>query len=388
VDASNTVYLVWTDRRNGSDDDIYGAASNSGLWTNVAVVTGAGNQSSPAVAAEAAGSVLHFVWVDDTAGNRDIHYASSDAMSASPLTGMNIIDDNGGTDQTSPAITTVGSMGDGLAVLVCWRDSRNLDTDLYFVEVRDGTETNIFVGDDGTNANQSEPAIGVDIYGHPYLVWTDARASSAIYYTGSTFFYPTPLQSADVNASVGATVGPEIVNDLGDVSVIIPPGALPCDLRITISQIGDPPEVGTPLLASYEFGPSGIEFLIPVTITIPYAAPAGGVGAATPTPYWYNSLTATMSQQGITDIQEHEISPGLRALSFKTTHLTSFHVLLRAAPDGGGGGGGGGGCSICPSGDGSILEFLLPYLGLAAVLLVPRLRDQRRRQVIGRKPQG
>ena len=68
-------------------------------------------------------------------------------------------------------------------VFACWQDSRHAgahdtDTDPYVVELRDGQpRANVLVGDDGTNANQSDAAIGVDHYGQPYVVWTDYRTA-------------------------------------------------------------------------------------------------------------------------------------------------------------------------------------------------------------------
>ena len=58
IAADNTVYLVWTDLRNGSAD-IYGASSGNGFASNVPIVTASGNQTDPAIAVEPSGSVLH-----------------------------------------------------------------------------------------------------------------------------------------------------------------------------------------------------------------------------------------------------------------------------------------------------------------------------------------
>jgi len=136
-------------------------------------------------------------------------------------------------------------------------------------------------------------------------------------------------------------------------------------------------------LSGCDFSPSGIVFNQPVTITIPYAVS----NAHSATPYWYNSLSGALSQQGITDIQDIVISPTLHALSFKTTHFTPFYLLFSSAgAAAAGGGGGGGGCALSTIGGGSIVEFLLPYLGLAAIIVTLRLRDHKTRQVIGRKP--
>ncbi len=391
ADSDDVIYVAWTDTRGGSND-IYGAASNNGPWTNVAIVSSAGSQSGPAIAAEATGSVLHLLWVDERSGNKDIYYATSNALPSSPLTGSSIIDDTSGADQMSPAIVTTGSTGDGLRVFASWQDRRNIigsstDTDLYFAQVNAGDGTNVFVGDDSTNANQNEPAMGIDTYGYPYLVWTDSRNTNAdIYYAGSTFIESTVLASKDVSAASGATVGtePSAISSTADVSVVVPAGAYSCDVKITISRLRNPQKLAMEYLnVPYEFGPSGIDFTEPVTITIPYEVSGAGSSASA---YWYDPLTGALSQQGITDVQTIVISPTLRALQFRATHLTQFIVggiVSGGIAAAGGGGGGGGGCSMSGgSSRGDIAEFLLPYIGLAAVMAVLRLRDKKNKKAL------
>lgn len=383
VDSANTVYVVWTDKRNSSND-IYGAASNSGPWTNVPIVNKAGNQSSPAIAAETAGSILHLLWVDDASGNSDIYHAATNGLPSSPVTGSSIIDDSSGRNQVEPAIAVTGSTGNNVEVFACWQDRRNVagasgDTDLYFVAVGSDGRTNVFVGDDSTNSNQSQPAISVDAHGQPYLVWNDSRsANPQIYYAGSTYLNPEPsawqLASPFSVAIVGTN--PANITSVDDVSVMVPAGACPCDIRITISEIKNPQEFTVPCLAGYDFGPSGIQFNQPVTITIPYAVPASQGSVK---PYWYNSLSGALTQQGITDIKDIVISTTLHAVSFKTTHFTPFYVV-EGTVGGTGDSGGGGGCSVSAAGSGSIVEFLLPYMVLAAVMMMLKLHDTRERK--------
>ncbi|UCE98810.1 MAG: right-handed parallel beta-helix repeat-containing protein [Planctomycetota bacterium] len=387
VDSGNTVYVVWTDARNRSLD-IYGAASNNGPWTNVAVVSKDDKQKSPAVAAEATGSILHLIWIDDTTGDDEIFYAkTTGGLPSSPLTGSSIVDDTTGADQLEPAIAVSGTTGNTLRVFACWQDERNLDsdnrdTDIYFTEINLSAGTNIFVGDDSTNASQIEPAISIDGHGHPYLVWVDDRnLINNIYYAASTFMNPTALVSENVSASVGATVGtdPVAINNLNNVSVIVPPAACLCDTTITISKVENPQAFAMQSLSSFDFGPSGIQFTQPVTVTIPYAASTDSGSAL---PYWYNSLTGALSQQGITDVQNILISSNLNALSFKTTHFTQFYLLLGGAAAAAGGGGGGGGCSFSEPGKATFGDFLLPYLVLAVVMIIIKIKDKRRTNTI------
>lgn len=400
VDASNNAYLVWTDSRNGASD-IYGAASNSGPWTNVPIATGAGHQTAAVIATESAGTMLHFAWVDDAAGNRDIRYASSNGMPSSALAGSNIVDDTSGADQTAPTIATVGSVGNQLGVFVCWVDARNLnpngwDTDLYLVDVAAGQRTNVLVGDAGTGSDQTEPAVGVDLYGYPYVLWTDNRnAAKYVYYAGSTYMAPEPLAAAPITAATGGTVGTASPTSASHVSAVIPSGASPQDVTVEIAQVLNPQSmVGSNVLA-YDFGPSGLEFSRPVTLTIPY--PVASFSGGMPVPCWYVSQTGTLSQQGITNPRVIDISSALKALRFETTHFTPYYLLESFVDDGdddgwsgddgggsSGGGGGGGGCSLTPGESGSLAGFLLPYIALAAAMLALRRRDRRRQSARGR----
>ena len=389
VDASGGVYLLWTDARNGSDD-IYGAASNSNSWANVAVVTGAGDQYAPALAAEDEGTRLHLAWTDDATGNSDVCYASADGMPVGPLAGVSVVDDTSGADQLAPALATAGSTGDGLRVFVCWQDWRNVtatgrDIDLYFVEVKETDETNVLVGDGGAGSDQSEPAVGVDSRGFPYVVWTDHRnAYAEIYYAGTMSRDSEVLHAQDVTASEGGTVGTISPSGVGDVSVVIPPAASSQDVTVTVREIENPaaaPASGG--ILSYEFGPSGLAFRRPVTMTIPYRT--SEFGGVAPTPLWYDSQTGGLSQQGITDVERVTLAFGIEAIRFKTTHFTPYYLVSDSGMDevvagGSGGGGGGGGCSLSSAHDSpDPIAYFIPYMLIAAIVGALRLKDAKRR---------
>jgi len=327
------------------------------------------------------GSVLHFVWVDDAAGDCDIYYASSEMMPVAPLSGTNVVDDTSGADQTGPAIIVTDDIDGGSRVFACWRDLRNVtasggDVDLYFVEIEAGAETNILVGDDGTGSDQSTPALGVDMYGYPYVIWADDRnASTEIYYAASTFMDPYVVDSQTVAASIGRTVGVAPAAGLDDVSVEIPAGASPHDATVTITKIQNPPLVWSLEAIGYDFGPSGLQFGEPVTITIPYLV--ADFGDNLPSPCWYDSQTGTLSQQGITNIETLEISDLIHALRFRTTHFTPYY--LADSPVVVGSGGGGGGCSLSPPpGQSEPLGYFVPFALLAAIMIALRHRDIRR----------
>jgi hypothetical protein len=380
VGASNTVYLVWTDERSGQAD-LYAAASNAS-WANVALVTGEGNQTSPALAVTPGSSTLHLLWVDSASGNADIYYASSNGLPASPLIGANIIDDTTGASQTAPAI----ACDVGGEVFACWQDTRNIgaygsDTDVYFTELSEGAaKTNILVGDSGAKANQIEPAIAVSKDGQPYIVWTDSRSmSTEIYCAATTYLDSTPLYAGVVNPAAAATIGaaPTAITKTSDVSVVVPAGACQGSIRVTISKVLNPMVSSVDCLGSYDFGPSGIEFSQPVTVTIPYQVATASRRARA---YWYNSLTGALSQQGITDIQNITIQGNLYALRFKTTHFTPYYLVASDSDIAvsGSDGGSGGACSMSTTGDGSPRHLLVPYAIVVVFMVILRLRDKKR----------
>lgn len=333
VNSSNMLYVLWTDARNPSTGtDIYGAAGSP--WTNVPVVRKAADQSSPSICVESTGTVLHFMWVDNTSGNNDIYYGSLTGLRGDLLSGSNVVDDVSSAGQISPAMAVTGT-GGGLKVFGCWKDERNVagstgDTDIYMVQANAGSGTNVFVGDGGTNSNQTEPAIGIDQDGYPYIVWTDDRGSNdGVYYTGSARTQSPPLLSRVIDASSGGTIGTSVargITSVDHVSIEVPAGACPYDVTISIRRIDNPPDHTLRFLTGYEFGPSGLVFNSPVTITIPFAV-SGEPG--TPTVYWYdyNTVPSTLSYRGIGKIQTVELTPNLHALRFTTTRLAPYLVL-------------------------------------------------------------
>lgn len=131
----------------------------------------------------------------------------------------------------------------------------------------------------------------------------------------------------------------------------------------------------------YEFSPGGLQFNSPVTITLPHTSNECP-GYTTYRVYWYNVETGTWSQTGITNVEHLEISSTRHAVRFQTTHFTGFGTGGSiVSSGGGGGGGGGGGCSVSASGEGNIIEFILPYIGFVLVLVVVTVRDARVRKV-------
>jgi uncharacterized repeat protein (TIGR02543 family) len=382
IDCADAVCVLWTDARNSSAD-IYGAASSSGPWTNVPIANGAANQSQPTIAAGSTAPTLYMAWTDDAAGNLDVRYASSQGLPTSPLTGTDIIDDTCGADQRAPVIAVAPGASGTDNVLVCWEDARNVassgDTDLYFADLSAGAiSTNVLVDDGGTNSDQREPALGIDPHGYPYIAWTNgAGTAHQIYYCGATHADPVPIAQGEIAAAAGGTIGtpPAKITTIGDVSVVIPAQACPFDATVRIAPIRNPHGFATDALRIYDFGPSGLVFTQPATITIPYnTRNAGKVKAL-----WYDSVMGTFSNQGITDVQDISVGGGLHAMQFKTTHFTPFYLTSADGPEGDSSAGGG--CALVRAGHGDVPGYCVPYLLIAAAMLIYRRKDMKRRMV-------
>jgi hypothetical protein len=144
---------------------------------------------------------------------------------------------------------------------------------------------------------------------------------------------------------------------------------------VTIREIHNPQSSSSANILAYDFGPSGLQFSKPVVITIPYTI--ADFGTKRPLPRWYDPQTGTFSSQGITNVEQVAVSSTVRAIRFQTTHFTWYCLL---EDTGKGGGGGGGGCLVLSDSTPSDpIGCLLPYLGLAVVMVVWRRRDAKAR---------
>ena len=370
VDAAGTAYVVWV-----NDGNLYGAGSSD--WSTSHQITNSGTAQSPAIAADATGTILHLLWVDESGDKLDVVYgATAGGLTGLPLVGASIGDDDPAADQLAPSIAVKGS-GETRKVFACWQDARDVqngngDTDIYFAETGSGFGTNIMVNDDATSKAQLRPALGVDGDGVPYLVWADERRGARhIYYAGATGIGDA-IATLPVVGPAGGTVEvngttPHHCDDVDDVRVEIPGGALATDTVVSICGLKNaPPPPSGGFGVPYEFGPSGLIFNTPVTITIPHAA-----DQAHPVilkVYWYDETTGTWSQEGISDIQHHVVSENVHAISFKTTHFSTFEAGGNSPNPPGGGG-----CAMSNRGGADTVFLLMPWLlGCVAVYRVVR----------------
>ncbi len=187
----NTLYVIWTDGRNGPvyNKDIFFAYSTDGgnTWSSDITVCGAyGNQESPALAYY--GGKLYAVWEDSRNGatrGYDIYFAYSEDGGLTWHEVGPINDDTGNARQVNPSIAVNPANGH---IYVVWQDQRNGNNDIYFAMSTDGGRTwsrNVFVTDYpyAKQQSQSAPAIAVTPLGRIYVVWEDNR-----YDSGDIFF--------------------------------------------------------------------------------------------------------------------------------------------------------------------------------------------------------
>lgn len=376
VGPQGRLYLSWTDRRKG-DADIYGTHSDL-RWAHVSLVSHPAEQREAALVVSPRDGRVHCVWTDNRQGHRDIYYGSMAAFSANGLTGIIVNDDGGDAEQSTPQLALGQDPRGGENVFVSWVDDRyredSGDADIFYAEVRaDSVSTNVLVGDDGTNSQQSQPDLLIDGYGQPVLLWSDTREEvSGIYGAGITHGSSTALYQGKVSAAAGGRLGtdPGRIGDEDDVSVDLPPGAYGYDITYTVAPIQNFPYFDSDCVSGYEIGPSGLQFHHPVTVTVPYQRRSV---SGPPVPYWYDEQTGGLSQTGISEVVYWHVSNELGVLQFKTTHLTSYYVL-----DSEGGqtssGAAGGGCVLVPA-SGRFSDFLVPAWVMVLILAWIRWHD-------------
>lgn len=188
--SGGTVAVVWREDRQfplGDQQSIYCNCSTDGgrTWLptdvrlNLGVPANAGTAGDPAVAC--AGATVHVAWSDGRNGRPDIYYDRSSDGGATWLPSevrLDVGSPPGATGSGSPQIAATPA-----AVLVCWQDSRNGNSDLYLNRSLDGGST--WLPTDTRLDTGSPP--GVDMSLQPQLaaagqmaavVWADTRHST------------------------------------------------------------------------------------------------------------------------------------------------------------------------------------------------------------------
>ena len=183
-DGAGGAIMVWQDRRNGADYDVYAqrvATTGTPLWTTkgVAIATGSGDQLSPRIATDGAGGAI-IVWQDFRNGSDFDIYAQHIDSSGSVLWAANGVPlSTAGGNQISPVIESDGAGG----AVASWADRRNgSDYDIYAqrIDATGGVKWAVNGVPIGASAfDQVAPRIGTDGSGGAYLVWEDWGSGSA-----------------------------------------------------------------------------------------------------------------------------------------------------------------------------------------------------------------
>jgi hypothetical protein len=200
VDNSGTIYLAWTDNREG-DDDIYFAYSNDGgnTFSINKKVTDDGTdaaQSKPSIAVDNTGSI-YVAWQDEREGGFDIYFASSIDDGNTFSENVNVNDNPGDGLQFDPVITADSSGN----IYIAWRDYRDGNNDIYFTESIDSGNsfsTNIKVNDDLVDASQLDPSIAVDAEGMIYIAWADTRNGNSDIYLSFLDFWIFDIRVSNI----------------------------------------------------------------------------------------------------------------------------------------------------------------------------------------------
>jgi hypothetical protein len=189
VDDVANIYIAWGDDRNGNSDIYFANSTDGGITFSAHKKInddgGETTQYNPSIAVDDTG-YIYVVWIDERNGDRDVYFAKSNDSGNTFSVNKRIDDDVGGTIQDLSSIA-VSDVGD---IYVVWMDKRNGDDDIYFANSTDGGNTfspNKKVNDDAGSAFQLEPSITVDNVGNIYIAWTDTRnGDSDIYFVNST----------------------------------------------------------------------------------------------------------------------------------------------------------------------------------------------------------
>ncbi len=179
MNGDSGVLICWQDGRNGWDNrDIYAQRyNNSGdtLGGNFRVNDdqGTSEQGDPSVAMDGNGGFL-ICWQDERNDDWDI-YAQRYSSSGDTL-GSNFLvnDDQGTSDQRYPSVEINGDSG----VLICWRDERNGNDDIY-CQRYDSSDYplggNFRVNDDQGTSDQRYPSVALDGDSGFHICWQDER---------------------------------------------------------------------------------------------------------------------------------------------------------------------------------------------------------------------
>lgn len=229
ADNSGGTIVVWEDRRNGNVD-IYAQRLNSAgapLWAanGVVICNASGDQLQPKVISDDAGGAL-VVWQDRRNGaDFDIYIQRIDMNGVPQWTTNGVLLSGAVDNQQSPQIVTDGSGG----AIVAWEDRRN-GVEFDILAQRVNSSGNVEWTPDGVpvvsqSGHQLTPRIVTDDSGGAIIAWADYRSGSDydIYAQriSDLGVAQWAVNGVVVSAASGNQFSPSMVADGGGGAVIV-----------------------------------------------------------------------------------------------------------------------------------------------------------------------
>lgn len=185
VAPNRDVYVAWSDPRTGARGrDIYFSKSTDrgATWTpNIPLNddSGSATQSEPAIAVDEGGSI-YVAWTDYRNGNTqpDIYATRSTNAGSSFAANVQVNDDTAPVPQIMPSLAARAGK-----IQLAWADYRTGGSNSYDIYTASSTDgltwsENMRVNDDTQNLVQYTPSIGLDAQGDVYAAWFDQRGAT------------------------------------------------------------------------------------------------------------------------------------------------------------------------------------------------------------------
>jgi hypothetical protein len=226
-DGSGGATVVWQDKRNGSDFDIYAQrvdGSGDALWTEggVALCSFVGDQVGPQITSST-GSDGVVSWQDYRGGSPDVYAQKISESGVALWTADGLPVCTAVEEQGKPVIVADGSGG----AIVSWADDRSGDSDIYSQKVPDQTHADVPVAGDGRGAAL--------IHNAPNPFRNDTRITYSIQVGGRVRLQVFDVAGRSVRVLVDDYRGPgrhvEEWDGIGDKGCSVPSGTYICLLK-------------------------------------------------------------------------------------------------------------------------------------------------------------
>jgi hypothetical protein len=192
-DSNGNAIIVWSDRKSGTDPDIYAQkldTDGAKQWSSSDVQVNqntTGNQGSPRVVIDSSNYAIA-VWSDTRTGSIDVIAAQKLDTSGAVQWGSSDIMVNQTTISAS-RISPDLAIDSGDNVVIVWKDERNgaSDDDVYVQKMNSSGialwgSSDVKVNQNSDSDVQEFPKVAVDPFGNTIVAWEDQRGSYADIY--------------------------------------------------------------------------------------------------------------------------------------------------------------------------------------------------------------